>query len=60
MANAPFAETVRSETDPRPELESALVYAIMREESGYRPEVRSVSGARGLLQLMPETARPRG
>jgi soluble lytic murein transglycosylase len=32
------------------------VYAIMREESGYRPQVLSVSGARGLLQLMPETA----
>jgi len=28
----------------------------MREESGYRPEVISVSGARGLLQLMPSTA----
>ena len=27
----------------------------MREESGYRPEVISVSGARGLLQIMPET-----
>jgi peptidoglycan lytic transglycosylase len=33
-----------------------LVYSIMREESGYRPDVISVSGARGLLQLMPETA----
>ena len=28
----------------------------MREESSYRPEVVSVSGARGLLQLMPDTA----
>jgi soluble lytic murein transglycosylase len=28
----------------------------MREESGYRPGVISVSGARGLLQLMPATA----
>jgi soluble lytic murein transglycosylase len=37
---------------PTPE----LVYSIMREESGYRPHVVSVSGARGLLQLMPETA----
>jgi soluble lytic murein transglycosylase len=33
-----------------------LVYAVMREESGYRPRVLSVSGARGLLQLMPTTA----
>jgi soluble lytic murein transglycosylase len=37
---------------PSPE----LVYSIMREESGYRPDVISVSGARGLLQLMPDTA----
>ena len=29
----------------------------MREESGYRPDVVSVSGARGLLQLMPATAQ---
>ena len=28
----------------------------MREESGYRPSALSVAGARGLLQLMPETA----
>ena len=27
----------------------------MREESGYRPEVVSVVGARGLLQIMPAT-----
>jgi soluble lytic murein transglycosylase len=31
------------------------VYAVMREESGYRPDVISISGARGLLQIMPET-----
>ena len=33
----------------------ALVYSIMREESGYRPEVVSPVGARGLLQIMRET-----
>jgi len=36
-------------------VEPGLVYAVMREESGYRPEVVSISGARGLLQIMPET-----
>jgi soluble lytic murein transglycosylase len=37
-------------------VEPALVYAVMREESGYRPDALSIAGARGLLQLMPETA----
>ena len=45
-------QATRRADDVAPE----LVYAVMREESGYRPRVLSVSGARGLLQLMPETA----
>ena len=36
-------------------IEPALVWAIMREESSYRPEVTSSAGARGLLQIMPST-----
>jgi soluble lytic murein transglycosylase len=36
-------------------VEPALVWAIMREESGYRPAVVSTAGARGLLQIMPTT-----
>ncbi len=38
-------------------LENEIVYAIMREESGYNPQIRSWAGARGLLQLMPSTAK---
>jgi soluble lytic murein transglycosylase len=38
-------------------VEPALVYSVMREESGYRPTALSVAGAHGLLQLMPETAQ---
>lgn len=34
-----------------------IVWAIMRTESHYRPWVRSRVGARGLMQLMPATAR---
>jgi soluble lytic murein transglycosylase len=52
----PFDEEVRGATLDGVKVEPQLVYAIMREESGYRPQVVSVSGARGLLQLMPETA----
>lgn len=33
-----------------------LVWALMREESGFAPDALSAVGARGLLQLMPETA----
>jgi len=36
-------------------IDPELVLAIMREESGYRPGVISSAGARGLLQIMPET-----
>ncbi len=34
---------------------AALVYAVMREESLFRPEALSSAGARGLLQVMPAT-----
>lgn len=40
----------------RGELPRALIYATMRQESGYRPEVVSHAGAVGLMQVMPEVA----
>lgn len=36
---------------------AALVYAVMREESGYRPRVLSRVGAHGLTQIMPSTGK---
>lgn len=36
--------------------EPALLYAFMRQESKFVTDAQSASGARGLMQLMPETA----
>lgn len=38
-------------------LQPQLIYSVMRQESLYRPDATSSAGARGLLQLLPETAR---
>jgi soluble lytic murein transglycosylase-like protein len=39
------------------DLPLALLYSVAKIESNLRPDVISESGARGLLQLMPTTAR---
>jgi len=52
---APFSEDMSRATRDGDWIEPGLVYALMREESGYRAAVVSTVGARGLLQIMPET-----
>ena len=39
------------------QLEEALVKAVIKVESDYRPRIVSRKGAQGLMQLIPETAR---
>ena len=53
----PFVDLFRETAESGIRVEPGLVYAVMREESGYRPDVVSISGARGLLQIMPETGQ---
>ena len=39
------------------DIDRALIYALMRRESSFNPDARNQSGASGLMQLMPATAR---
>ena len=52
----PFVATVEQYATQR-DMKSALIYAIMREESGFNPRVESWANARGLMQLMDATAK---
>ena len=45
-----------SELSKKYQVDFALVKAIIRAESGFNPQAISRKGAKGLMQLMPETA----
>ncbi|NVJ03244.1 transglycosylase SLT domain-containing protein, partial [Myxococcus sp. AM009] len=50
FATAVEGAATRHQVDPY------LVWAIMRRESAFRPEVMSMADARGLMQIIPKTA----
>jgi soluble lytic murein transglycosylase len=52
----PFDRQVRAASQLS-KLPPELIYSVMRQESLYRADAISSAGARGLLQLMPDTAR---
>jgi soluble lytic murein transglycosylase len=51
----PFRGTVRKWAESRG-LPMAIIYAIMREESGFSASIESWANAKGLMQLMDKTA----
>jgi soluble lytic murein transglycosylase-like protein len=55
----PFAALIES-VAVKHGIDPALVHAVIEAESNYRPTARSQVGARGLMQLMPSTARDLG
>ncbi|MBF0505220.1 MAG: transglycosylase SLT domain-containing protein [Nitrospirae bacterium] len=68
VSKVPYSEDLHDLYYPRafwPEVEEAsratsldpyLILSVMREESRFEPEARSIAGAIGLMQLMPATA----
>jgi soluble lytic murein transglycosylase len=52
-----YCDSVITEASGRHGVDAALVRAVVKAESDYNPLAVSNKGARGLMQLMPETAR---
>jgi soluble lytic murein transglycosylase len=53
---SPYADVVR-EAEAKEKLPPGLLWAVMRQESGFDPDAVSPAHAVGLMQLLPETAR---
>ena len=52
----PYSETIDKYADDRG-LDRAFVYGLIRQESRFMPKIVSSAKARGLMQVMPATAR---
>jgi soluble lytic murein transglycosylase len=51
----PYQQTITKWSQQR-QLNPLLVMSLIRQESRFQPKIRSVSGAVGLMQVMPDTA----
>jgi hypothetical protein len=56
VAAVPFGDLIEAAA-VRHGVDARLVHAVVQAESAYRPNARSRKGAKGLMQLMPLTAR---
>jgi soluble lytic murein transglycosylase-like protein len=56
LAGRPFAPLIAAAAAAHG-VDVRLVHAVIEAESNYQPRARSRKGAKGLMQLMPETAR---
>lgn len=59
LARRPYAELISTVAKAH-EVDARLVHAVVEQESNYESRARSKKGARGLMQLMPATARQYG
>lgn len=59
LASRPFAALI-STVAATHDVDVRLVHAVIEQESNYQARARSKKGARGLMQLMPATARGLG
>jgi len=59
LAARPFADLI-STVAASHHVDARLIHAVIEQESNYQARARSRKGARGLMQLMPATARQYG
>jgi soluble lytic murein transglycosylase-like protein len=59
LAARPFANLI-STIAATHHVDARLVHAVIEQESNYQARARSKKGAKGLMQLMPDTARQYG
>jgi soluble lytic murein transglycosylase-like protein len=59
LQSRPFAKLIET-VSLKHGIDPALVHAVIEAESNYRPRAQSHVGARGLMQVMPATARDLG
>jgi soluble lytic murein transglycosylase-like protein len=59
LAARPFADLISSVAATH-QVDARLIHAVIEQESNYEARARSKKGARGLMQLMPATARQYG